>query len=45
MVAVVAAIVSNDCYCSGAAMMVFVSSFFGASLLFFNELEKYGYEK
>ena len=45
MVAVVVAIVSNDCYCSGAAMMVFVSSFFGASLLFFNELEKYGYEK
>lgn len=45
MVAVVAAIVSSDCYCSGAAMIVFVSSLFGASLLFFNKLEKYGYDK
>ena len=41
-VAIIAAIVSTDNYCSGAAMIVFASSFFGASLLFFNELEKDG---
>lgn len=45
VLSMVAAIVSSDCYCSGAAMIVFVSSLFGASLLFFNELEKYGYDK